>query len=90
MALNIKDPETERLAAQLAELTGQTKTGVIRAALREQFERLSARDDKDQRRERFLRFLREEVWPQVPDEVRGQKISKAEREDILGFGPEGV
>ena len=37
-----------------------------------------------------MRFLRDEVWPQVPAEVRGQKISKAEREDILGYGPEGV
>ena len=30
MALNIKDPETERLAAESAALTGDSKTGVIR------------------------------------------------------------
>ena len=35
MALNIKDPETERLAAEVAALTGQTKTGAIRYALRQ-------------------------------------------------------
>ena len=35
MALNIKDPETERLAAEVAALTGQTKTGAVRYALRQ-------------------------------------------------------
>lgn len=34
MALNIKDPETERLAAEVAAITGQTKTGAVRYALR--------------------------------------------------------
>ena len=34
MALNIKDPETERLAAEVAALTGTTKTGAVRYALR--------------------------------------------------------
>jgi len=90
MALNIKDPETERLAAEVAALTGETKTGAIRAALGERLSRLTAADDSERRKERFMRFLRDEVWPQVPAEVRGQKISKAEREDILGYGPEGV
>ncbi|MGW3997442.1 type II toxin-antitoxin system VapB family antitoxin [Amycolatopsis sp. NPDC004772] len=33
--MNIEDPETERLAAEVAELTGDTKTGAVRAALRE-------------------------------------------------------
>ena len=35
MALNIKDPETERLAAEVAALTGTTKTGAVRYALRQ-------------------------------------------------------
>ncbi len=35
MGLNIKDPETERLAAEIATLTGESKTGAIRTALRE-------------------------------------------------------
>src|SRR5262245_54815100 len=30
MALNIKDPETERLAGEIAALTGESKTGAIR------------------------------------------------------------
>lgn len=35
MPLNIEDPETERVAAEVALLTGQTKTGPIRYALRQ-------------------------------------------------------
>ena len=33
MALNINDPETERLAAEAAALTGDTKTGAVRPTL---------------------------------------------------------
>ena len=35
MALNINDPETERLAAEAAAFTGDSKTGAVRQALRE-------------------------------------------------------
>ena len=36
MALNIRNAETERLAAELALLTGQTKTAAVTAAIRHQ------------------------------------------------------
>ncbi len=39
MSLNIKNVETCRLAAELARLTGDTKTGAITVALRECLER---------------------------------------------------
>jgi antitoxin VapB len=38
--LNIKDPEVHRLAAAIADETGQTMTLVVREALRERYERL--------------------------------------------------
>ena len=31
MALNIKDPETERLAAEVAAITGESKTRAVRS-----------------------------------------------------------
>lgn len=43
MALNIRNPETERLAADLAKLTGKTKTQVVTEALRDRLERLQRR-----------------------------------------------
>ena len=88
VALNIKDPETERLAAEVAALTGTTKTGAVRYALRQVLQaqsRLSV-----QREERLTRFLEEEIWPLVPPDQIGKRVSKAEREEILGFGEYGA
>jgi antitoxin VapB len=89
MALNIKDPETERLAAEVAALTGMTKTGAVRYALRQV---LQARSGPSVRRreERLTRFLEEEIWPLIPPDQLGRPLSKAEREEILGFGADGA
>jgi antitoxin VapB len=89
MALNIKDPETERLAGEVAALTGKTKTGAVRYALRQVLESLS-RPPVRQREERLTRFLEEEIWPLVPPNQLRKPLSKAEREQILGFGDDGV
>jgi antitoxin VapB len=89
MALNIKDAETERLAAEVAFLAHETKTRAVRVALSERRERL-LRQPSARRAERLTAFLSDEVWPQLPAEVRGRPVSKAEREDILGYGPEGL
>jgi len=40
MALNIKNPEAQRLAQQVAALTGESLTKAIMQALRERLERL--------------------------------------------------
>jgi antitoxin VapB len=40
MALNIKDPETDRLARSLAAATGETITTAVATALRERLERV--------------------------------------------------
>ncbi len=90
MAMNIKDPQTEALAAEVAAMANETKTQAVRVALQERKERLQARQRQRRRAERIDRFLEEEAWPQIPDSVRGKPISKAEREAILGYGPEGV
>jgi antitoxin VapB len=90
MALNIKDPETERLAAEVAELSGETKTGAIRQAMRDRREKLAReREPLEERRRKFRKFLEEEIWPHIPAETRGKSISKEEEEELLGIGPEG-
>ena len=91
MTLNIKDTETEKLAAEVAEMTGDTKTGALRQALREKKKRLEMRSGtKEERRQRLREFLEREIWPQIPDELLDKEsMSKEEVEDILGFGPEG-
>jgi antitoxin VapB len=89
MALNIKDPETERLAAEVAALTGETKTGAVRYALRMALEARS-RPPASQREQYLIRFLEEEIWPLMPAGELGRPMSKAEREEILGFGEHGA
>lgn len=90
MALNIKDPATERLAAELAELTQDTKTGAIRSALEDRLARVLAARAAADRRQRLQHFLVDEVWPQIPVEIRGHALTKQQREEILGIGAEGV
>ncbi len=89
MALNIKNPQVERLAADVAALTGESKTEAIRKALEERKNRLSLGGAQSER-ERLWRFLEEEVWPTIPADVLSKGISQEEQDDILGYGPEGV
>lgn len=43
MAVNIKDPETDRLARELAEATGETITVATRRAIQDRLARVRAR-----------------------------------------------
>jgi len=90
MALNIKDPETEQLAAEVAAMAGESKTRAVKVALHERKERLKLLGKPADRGERLRRLLEEEIWPNLPAEERGRPMSKAEREEILGYGPNGV
>ena len=82
MALNIRNPETEQLAATLAKLTGETKTETVTRALRDRLARL--------RRERAKRRLADELneiaihCAQLP--VRDQRAP----EEILGYDEHGL
>lgn len=91
MALNIKDAETERLASEIAALTGESKTGAVRQALSERKQRLLlllARSGMA-RVDRMVSLLEQRLWPRLPG-VRGSALSKEQEEAILGFGTEGV
>ena len=90
MALNIKDPQTERLAAEVAAITGESKTKAIRSALAERKERLSYRIGGRDRKKEIYRLLEQEIWPRIPPSVLGKRVSRREKERILGYGPKGV
>ena len=88
MPLNIKNAEVERLAAEVARLTGESKTEAIRRALDERRRRLSGASVN--RRTRVLKFLQTKVWPSIPDAQRGRRLTREEEDAILGYGPTGV
>jgi antitoxin VapB len=90
MALNIKNREVERLAAEIAKLTGENKTEAIRRALEERRQRLAFRVIRKDRRTDLLRLLERAVWPKVPRRLLGRRMSRKEEDAILGYGSRGV
>jgi antitoxin VapB len=90
MALNIKNSAVERLAAEVAGLAGESKTEAVRRALEERKARLAYRIVDGDRESRLRRFLETEVWPKIPAEEMGRRMSREEEEQILGYGQEGV
>jgi antitoxin VapB len=90
VALNIKNPEVERLAQEVADLTGESKTEAVRRALEERRARLAFRVVAESKSARLRGFLEREVWPTVPEDELGRVLSRAEEEAILGYGESGV
>jgi antitoxin VapB len=88
MALNIKNTEVERLAAQAAELAGESKTEVIRKALEERLRRLRMYRGGRTRDERIQTVLAK-FRNDFPHGDFGRTLTKAEKEEILGYGPDG-
>jgi antitoxin VapB len=89
MAMSIKSPAVERLAEQLARMTGESKTEAIRKSLEDRKRRLTAVPARD-RRASVLAFLKNQVWAGVPKGQFGRSLTRAEEDAILGYGPEGV
>ncbi len=90
MAVNIKNERVERLLDEVAAMTGESKTEAIRRALEERRDRLARQTGAGHPAERLRRLLEQEVWPTIPETVRGTSLSKADEERILGYGSDGV
>jgi antitoxin VapB len=71
-------------------MTGESKTEAIRRALTERRQRLAYRVNPIDRQARVLRFLEGEVWPRIPADQLGRRLSRDEEDEILGYGPEGT
>ena len=89
MALNLKSPEVDRLATEIAALTRESKTEAVRKALEERKARLTATTRFQKRSQRAASVLNE-FRAQFPQELLGKRLSRDEEDDILGYGPEGV
>lgn len=90
MAVNIKNERVERLLDEVSALTGESKTEAIRRALEERRDRLGRSLTVPNPADRLRRLLEREIWPALPPALRGKRITKAEEEAILGYGPDGV
>lgn len=90
MAVNIKNQDVEKLLDDVIQITGESKTEAVRRALEERRQRLSLRASAQQDEIRLLAFLQDEVWPNIPEDQRGVRLTKAEEEALLGYGVDGV
>ena len=90
MAMNIKNEKVERLAEEIAHLTGESKTAAILRALEERRDRIARAPSGRRRMAQALDFLEREIWPNIPPNLLGRRVTKTERERILGYGRGGV
>ena len=90
MALTIKNPDVERLAEEVARLSGQNKTQAVRQALEERRDRLTLRPSSAARAVQRRRFLEREIWADIPAELLDKPHDDALDDDILGYGRDGV
>jgi len=81
MGINIKNPETQALAHELAALTGESMTAAITTAVRERRDRLLAqRSTRVQR----MRAISEDCASRIPDDLKSVPHG-----DLL-YGPDGL
>lgn len=90
MAMNIKNDKVERLAEEIAHMTGESKTAAILRALEERRERIALGPSGKRRLAQALDFLEKEIWPNIPRKLLGRRVTGRERERILGYGRSGV
>ena len=82
MALNIRNSEAEELAETLARLTGETKTEVVKQALRDRLKRL--------RRDRIRRPLADELDAIAQHCAALPVLDARPAEEILGYDDSGL
>lgn len=90
MALNIKNVEVEQLAKDVSALSGESKTEAVRRALEERKSRLERQQNNQSRAARLRRYLDLELWPSIPADELGRRLSDKEVEEILGYGEHGI
>ena len=82
MALNIRNPEAEELAAELARQTGETKTEALVKALRDRLVRV--------RRERSRRRLADELEEIAEHCASLPVLDDRPADEILGYDHAGL
>lgn len=82
MALNIKDPTTDRLARELAKETGETITAAITVALRERLDRVAGGSPYEEKLRRIRAIVAQTRELPVLDDRSA--------DEILGYDENGL
>ena len=81
---NIKNPEVESLAAEVARRLGTSKTEAIKVALRRQLDESDQGVAPEVKLARMRKFLEERIWPHV-DASAGGGSDSTPRKALLEF-----
>ena len=84
MALSLKDPETDRLAREVARLTGESLTEAVRTALAERLER------ERLRRGRSKRSLAERLNEIALRCAARPELDSRSADEIIGYDENGM
>jgi antitoxin VapB len=84
MALSIRDPETDRLARELAALTGESMTGAIRVALEQRLER------ERRRRQAEIDRRRKAIDAIIEHCASLPVLNDLSEDEILGYDEHGL
>jgi antitoxin VapB len=82
MALSIKNPEVDRLARELAEVTGEKLTEAISRALKERLERETGKRDKNRLYDEIKR-IQERI-------ARLPRLDERSDEELIGYDEHGL
>lgn len=82
MALSIKNPEVDRLARELSEITGENITETIRKSLEQRLERETGRKEAHS-----IRFEIQRIQDRVS---RLEKKDDRSDEELTGFNEQGI
>lgn len=59
-------------------------------ALEERREKIARAPARKPQLARVIAFLEKEIWPNIPKNLLGRRVTKTERERVLGYGKHGV
>ena len=82
MALKIRNRKTEKLAKELAELTGESKTRAVTVALKERLDRVN--------RQKFRKFEYEELMEIAKHSGSLPVLDDRDDDEILGYDDNGL
>lgn len=85
MALNIKNSDAERLAAEVAKLTNTSLTQAVLQSLRVRRDQLVRQQARNKGIEQAREFLKRELWSKS-----GQRRDVTSDDDLLGYGDSGA
>jgi hypothetical protein len=79
MPITIDNPELERLIQEIAAELQLGEAEALTSIIHDHADYLK-------RRGAVMNWLQNDVWPRIPSDVRGKRITREEKAELLGYG----